>query len=696
MGISGPKGNTLYHKVANAAIDVAKKRALSGMEAKKKKARESTGGWGSPVQKWGEEYKRLKPKVRHWAKYLGAAFGAELVSGHRGADKGLHAKGKAFDMVAAPRAMKEMAKVARSIKGVSEVLHGRGKHKGHVHIGFAEKGMYAEEDMATVVHKKEMVLPADVTAGLLGLIKGKPGKEKTGGDPTKALATKKIYEVVNVMVKKIGKRLVHMQNKSGERFKKTRKTGTKQVRDLRVAVVKNHDRMNKVVKQRLANIYQATRNQWQKSFNVTRNFLNRMTAVTRGRTTEMFRIVNTRFRAMAYKVSEFGRRIRVKLNADWGASYGIMARTAKKMVDVVNQLMPDNQFKAKIPQKFNPGGVGDATGHETRAGMGLAGAPGTGDAGMASWYGPGFYGNRTASGVVYSPSHWGVAHKSLPFGTMLEINYGGKKVRAPVTDRGPFVGNRVLDLSNAVAKALGFGGVGMVNYRRVDGAPMGMTGALDGSALDDIKYKVNERTLHGKFTKTVLERLRGELKKKLDALAMLGGWTGEMPPGANISGLKPHVARWVQMLINKFALRMTSGLRPGARTARGTVSLHASGRAADLVGPGGQLDKAAAMARTLPGIDEVIWRAPGHYDHLHVGFYKLGGYSEQTQAAVLHPKEWVLPEAKLQSQIKKAMLEVEGGGKHITQNVHVHTTKAEPDAELIAKKLAWKLKTAGL
>jgi rare lipoprotein A (peptidoglycan hydrolase) len=547
-----------------------------------------------------------------------------------------------------------------------------------------------------------MVLPADITAGLLGLIEGNEQGKKTkagpsGADFTKTLGTKKIQKLIKVMVKKVLGRLGTMEKGSNKRFTKTRKVATTQTKKQRQSVVKDHNLILSAVKDRLSKVQNTTKQRWSRSLTTTRHHLTRMLAATRSNMQKMAQAVSVSFNRIFSIVANVGGRIRAKLAADWSASYGIMAKVVKKMVDVVNELMPDTKFKADVPPTFNPG-TGDASGYESKASMGLAGAPGTGDSGMASWYGPGFYGNRTASGALYSPSHWGVAHKSLPFGTMLKINYGGKTVKAPVTDRGPFIGNRVLDLSNAVAKALGFGGVGMVNYERTDGGPLGMDGAMGTTQmLDDIKYKVNEKTLHGKFTKHLIEWTRTQLKKSLEASMMAAGtYSGEMPPGASISGLKPHVARWVQMLINKFGIRMSSGFRPGARTARGTTSLHASGRAADLVGGGAALTAAANMARTLPGIDEVIWQAPGHYDHLHVGFYKLGGYSDRTQAAVLHPQEWVLPEAKLQSQLKKAILDVEGGGKQVTQNVQVYPQKVEEDAEVIAKRLAWKLKTVGI
>lgn len=74
---------------------------------------------------------------------------------------------------------------------------------------------------------------------------------------------------------------------------------------------------------------------------------------------------------------------------------------------------------------------------------------------LASWYGPGFYGNRTACGQLYTPEILGVAHVTLPCGTPLDLTYGGRSVRVTVIDRGPFVGGRAIDLSNATKLALG-------------------------------------------------------------------------------------------------------------------------------------------------------------------------------------------------------------------------------------------------
>lgn len=81
---------------------------------------------------------------------------------------------------------------------------------------------------------------------------------------------------------------------------------------------------------------------------------------------------------------------------------------------------------------------------------------------LASWYGPGLYGQRTACGQTLTTGLKGVAHKSLPCGTRISIRYRGRSTTAVVVDRGPFSGAREFDLTSATARALGFGAVGRV------------------------------------------------------------------------------------------------------------------------------------------------------------------------------------------------------------------------------------------
>lgn len=77
--------------------------------------------------------------------------------------------------------------------------------------------------------------------------------------------------------------------------------------------------------------------------------------------------------------------------------------------------------------------------------------------GMASWYGREFHGKTTASGERFDMNELTAAHKSLPFGTVVEVKNleNGKTVRLKINDRGPYRGNRIIDLSFAGAKELG-------------------------------------------------------------------------------------------------------------------------------------------------------------------------------------------------------------------------------------------------
>ena len=75
---------------------------------------------------------------------------------------------------------------------------------------------------------------------------------------------------------------------------------------------------------------------------------------------------------------------------------------------------------------------------------------------MATWYGPGLYGNTTACGQELTRELVGVAHRTLPCGTMVEVAYRGRSLVVPVVDRGPYVRGRTWDLTSAAAEQLGF------------------------------------------------------------------------------------------------------------------------------------------------------------------------------------------------------------------------------------------------
>jgi len=87
--------------------------------------------------------------------------------------------------------------------------------------------------------------------------------------------------------------------------------------------------------------------------------------------------------------------------------------------------------------------------------------------GIASWYGPGFHGEATSSGEIYDQNQLTAAHRTLPLGTRVEVTNldNGRSIEVKVNDRGPFVGDRVIDLSYAAAQAINMVGPGTAPVR---------------------------------------------------------------------------------------------------------------------------------------------------------------------------------------------------------------------------------------
>lgn len=132
------------------------------------------------------------------------------------------------------------------------------------------------------------------------------------------------------------------------------------------------------------------------------------------------------------------------------------------------------------------------------------------DRGKASWYGPGFHGKRTASGERFDMDAMTAAHRTLPFGTLLEVLNleNGRRAVVRVNDRGPFAKARVLDLSREAARRLGVIGPGtaLVELRVVGlGAEEGSWAVQVGSFREPERAVVLAGSLEAEWTVVVEE-----------------------------------------------------------------------------------------------------------------------------------------------------------------------------------------------
>jgi peptidoglycan lytic transglycosylase len=121
--------------------------------------------------------------------------------------------------------------------------------------------------------------------------------------------------------------------------------------------------------------------------------------------------------------------------------------------------------------------------------------------GTASWYGPGFHGNRTSSGEIYDQYDLTAAHQTLPLGTRVAVTNlaNGRSVEVRVNDRGPFVKGRAIDLSYAAAHTLGMIGPGTVPVRIevLGAAPAGLPTAAYTIQLGAFTDRENAMRLKG-------------------------------------------------------------------------------------------------------------------------------------------------------------------------------------------------------
>ena len=114
------------------------------------------------------------------------------------------------------------------------------------------------------------------------------------------------------------------------------------------------------------------------------------------------------------------------------------------------------------PAASAPGASAAAPGAPDSVAPAAAGAT---ESGKLAWYGRKFTGRKTASGEAYNPNALTMAHKSLPFGTLVKVTNpkNGKSVTLRVNDRGPTQGDRVGDVSQAAARKLGMTRSGVID-----------------------------------------------------------------------------------------------------------------------------------------------------------------------------------------------------------------------------------------
>ncbi len=91
--------------------------------------------------------------------------------------------------------------------------------------------------------------------------------------------------------------------------------------------------------------------------------------------------------------------------------------------------------------------------------------------GIATWFGPGFYGQETACGQTLTPAVVGLANRTLPCGTLVKVTYAGHSLVMPVLDRGPYSHIADWDLTSGAAEALGITETVRIGTRIVGSAP---------------------------------------------------------------------------------------------------------------------------------------------------------------------------------------------------------------------------------
>ena len=120
---------------------------------------------------------------------------------------------------------------------------------------------------------------------------------------------------------------------------------------------------------------------------------------------------------------------------------------------------------AASPAAFASGSPGGAA--APASGSTASTPPKVAPSAIATWFGPGFYGQKTACGQTLTPAVVGVAHRTLPCGTLVRVSYKGHAITLPVLDRGPYSHIADWDLTAGAAAALDIGDTVRIHTRVV-------------------------------------------------------------------------------------------------------------------------------------------------------------------------------------------------------------------------------------
>jgi len=161
--------------------------------------------------------------------------------------------------------------------------------------------------------------------------------------------------------------------------------------------------------------------------------------------------------------------------------------------------------------------------------------------GISSWYGPNFHAKLTSNGETYNMYKNTAAHKTLPMNTMLRVDNleNGKSVIVRVNDRGPFVGTRIIDLSNKAART------------------------IDMVAKGTVKVKITVLGFHGKIAETKVEK---------EEVANIGKYNLQVGAFSKYEGARITQKKFKMIIDSQYDVIIKKGLSNGKQINRVMIS----------------------------------------------------------------------------------------------------------------------------